>query len=685
MEKELVMGVVYGFGYGKHYQLGTGKPNNQSEPTRVLSFFNIRQVYCAGNYTIALTESQLILIWGENFNKVPYHSRLFGKDKRDHIFCSPSQICLSHWYMNLTVFNTKDLSQCTAYVRNVKIIGGSCGVSHGLILTDGGIVPYGSNEKNQLGLKMKEQDIKLFYPQGYEYLSYPDATQIVKVASGSYHNVALSDKGAVYVWGDNKYGQLGLGDQDSRAELVLLKMAEFVEDVYCGEYHTILISKERRAFVFGSNKNGQLGIGKEIEIQLTPKELHMPDGGKIILLSTSGGYSCSHSLAYTEYKNLYSWGSGTSGQLGHGDDLDYDKPKIIQSLSGKNILSIGCGSLHTIAIVSEPIIEFQAEEHIQRKTKDHGLGNLDVLPNDVLELCLEYLDPITLLKLGTCSQSLLLMTHVKNLWKRLCFHQFPNLLEDICKKAQVMKWHVVYKTTYIELYDRKKPINNIELNPADLNEPQPARSLFSALTNLMGFNRYFGKVADTKIIIVGLDAAGKTTMLYKLKLGDVVTTIPTIGFNVETVEYKSFSAVIWDIGGPDKIRPLWRHYYPNTKGVVFMIDSNDKDRISEATYEMEKILKEEVLSKVPVLIFANKQDLPQAMTPYQVACELGLRNSFQEVQGVSSDRASTANYFLGRHWCVQPCIAPTGEGLWEGFQWLLAAIRHNTTANQPSK
>ena len=64
---------------------------------------------------------------------------------------------------------------------------------------------------------------------------------------------------------------------------------------------------------------------------------------------------------------------------------------------------------------------------------------------------------------------------------------------------------------------------------------------------------------------VGLDAAGKTTILYKMKLGEIVTTIPTIGFNVETVEYKNISFTVWDVGGQDKIRPLWRHYFQNTQ------------------------------------------------------------------------------------------------------------------------
>lgn len=82
-------------------------------------------------------------------------------------------------------------------------------------------------------------------------------------------------------------------------------------------------------------------------------------------------------------------------------------------------------------------------------------------------------------------------------------------------------------------------------------------------------SRLFGK-KEVRILMVGLDAAGKTTILYKLKLGEIVTTIPTIGFNVETVEYKGVGFTVWDVGGQDKIRPLWRHYFQNTQGFLFL-------------------------------------------------------------------------------------------------------------------
>uniref|UniRef100_A0A8D0G395 ADP-ribosylation factor n=1 Tax=Sphenodon punctatus TaxID=8508 RepID=A0A8D0G395_SPHPU len=95
------------------------------------------------------------------------------------------------------------------------------------------------------------------------------------------------------------------------------------------------------------------------------------------------------------------------------------------------------------------------------------------------------------------------------------------------------------------------------------------------------FKSFFGK-KKMQILRVGLDASGKTTILYKLKLGEIVTTIPSIGFNVETVEYKNISFIVWDVKDQDKIRPLWHHCFQNTQGLIFVVDSNDHERVNEA-------------------------------------------------------------------------------------------------------
>merc|ERR1712159_374717 len=140
----------------------------------------------------------------------------------------------------------------------------------------------------------------------------------------------------------------------------------------------------------------------------------------------------------------------------------------------------------------------------------------------------------------------------------------------------------------------------------------------------MGFDRLSIGKQERRIVMVGLDAAGKTTVLYKLKLGEVVTTIPTIGFNVETVEYKNIRFTVWDIGGQDKIRKLWRHYYQGTEGLIFVIDSNDRDRIEDAREELMKLLLDDEMRDAVVLVLANKQDLPNAMTAAEVMEKLNL-------------------------------------------------------------
>ena len=95
--------------------------------------------------------------------------------------------------------------------------------------------------------------------------------------------------------------------------------------------------------------------------------------------------------------------------------------------------------------------------------------------------------------------------------------------------------------------------------------------------------------------MVGLDAAGKTSILYKIKLDETVTTIPTIGFNVETVQYKNINFTVWDVGGQDKIRKLWRHYFTNSDAIIYVVDSNDRERVHEARQELEALLSDDEL------------------------------------------------------------------------------------------
>lgn len=124
------------------------------------------------------------------------------------------------------------------------------------------------------------------------------------------------------------------------------------------------------------------------------------------------------------------------------------------------------------------------------------------------------------------------------------------------------------------------------------------------------------------------------------------------GFNVETVEYKNISFTVWDVGGQDKIRPLWRHYFQNTQGIIFVVDSNDRERLGEAQEELHKMLSEEELRDAVLLVFANKQDLPNAASTSEIVNALALPNLRQ------------------RTWYIMSCCATNGEGLFEGLDWL---------------
>ena len=124
--------------------------------------------------------------------------------------------------------------------------------------------------------------------------------------------------------------------------------------------------------------------------------------------------------------------------------------------------------------------------------------------------------------------------------------------------------------------------------------------------------------------MLGLDAAGKTTILFKLKLNETVNTIPTIGFNVENLTYKNLEFNCWDIGGQFKLRSLWQHYFENTQGLIYVVDSSDRDRIAESAEALAMILSDESMRGVPVLVYANKMDLPNSMTVPQISDSLGL-------------------------------------------------------------
>ncbi|KAK6539828.1 Arf GTPase arl1 [Orbilia ellipsospora] len=165
----------------------------------------------------------------------------------------------------------------------------------------------------------------------------------------------------------------------------------------------------------------------------------------------------------------------------------------------------------------------------------------------------------------------------------------------------------------------------------------------------------FGK-KEVRILILGLDNAGKTTLLYRLKIGEVVTTVPTIGFNVESVTYQNLNFNVWDLGGQTSIRPYWRCYYANTAAVIFVVDATDKERLSTASEELQAMLNEEELREAALLVFANKQDQPGALGASEISTILELPK------------------LKDRSWSIVACSAVTNLGINEGMDWLVQTV-----------
>eukprot|EP00271_Cylindrocystis_brebissonii_P020447 TRINITY_DN6772_c0_g4_i1.p1 TRINITY_DN6772_c0_g4~~TRINITY_DN6772_c0_g4_i1.p1 ORF type:complete len:196 (-),score=30.98 TRINITY_DN6772_c0_g4_i1:716-1303(-) len=179
------------------------------------------------------------------------------------------------------------------------------------------------------------------------------------------------------------------------------------------------------------------------------------------------------------------------------------------------------------------------------------------------------------------------------------------------------------------------------------------------------FDNLFGN-KEMRVVMLGLDAAGKTTILYKLHIGEILSTVPTIGFNVEKVQYKNVQFTVWDVGGQEKLRPLWRHYFSNTDGLIYVVDSLDKERVSKAASEFQTIIRDPLMRNSAILVLANKQDMKGSLNPAEVCEALGLAQ------------------LQNRVWHVQGTCAPKGEGLYEGLDWLATTLKQMQARGLPT-
>ncbi|KAI9902477.1 hypothetical protein N3K66_001829 [Trichothecium roseum] len=161
------------------------------------------------------------------------------------------------------------------------------------------------------------------------------------------------------------------------------------------------------------------------------------------------------------------------------------------------------------------------------------------------------------------------------------------------------------------------------------------------------------KDKELRILMLGLDNAGKTTIVKKIMGEDVNTVSPTLGFIIKTIDYEGYKLNIWDVGGQKTLRSYWRNYFEKTDALIWVVDATDRLRIQDCRDELQGLLQEERLAGASLLVFANKTDVEGCMDEKEILRAL-------ELESIRTHR-----------WHVLRCSAMTGSNLKEGLAWVV--------------
>ncbi|EGC37775.1 arfrp1, ARF-like GTPase [Dictyostelium purpureum] len=195
---------------------------------------------------------------------------------------------------------------------------------------------------------------------------------------------------------------------------------------------------------------------------------------------------------------------------------------------------------------------------------------------------------------------------------------------------------------------------------------------------LSGLWKYLFSKNEYFILILGLDGAGKTTLLEQIKTKYTKVPglpphkiIPTVGLNIAKTQYEEIKLTYWDLGGQSQLRSIWNKYFTDVHAVIYVVDSNDKERFTESKDELESIVCDPKLKGVPLLLFFNKQDLPDSES---IEFLTSVFKSVINNQSLSSSEDGTT---ISRNVQLQSLIASKGEGISEGIKWLADNLRKN--------
>eukprot|EP01060_Flectonema_neradi_P035116 TRINITY_DN635_c0_g1_i1.p1 TRINITY_DN635_c0_g1~~TRINITY_DN635_c0_g1_i1.p1 ORF type:complete len:641 (+),score=101.97 TRINITY_DN635_c0_g1_i1:61-1983(+) len=626
--------LLYLFGSNSHGQLGMRGNNSSTIPRLAKEFFDIRirDVWCGAGETLVV--SWCGRLWKTKASLGGFGEILVNKIKVSRAVSSSLYTAFSDTSGCLYVITDGSVVQKIDLPSPVvQLEAGPLFVV--ILLQDGTVYSMGMNLSCfQLGYETSAEHEtcldSLRVPRKITSLTH---THVLKIAVGSSHVVCLTSEGNVIGWGSNSFGELGFEDREAPVfppkRLDVIKRGE-ISTISAGDRVTLLTESETgHVKVLGRPRQGSGGPPPS-----DPSQPHPGFGSKeaeIQTTATGGGWGNSHTVFATKDHRVFALGSNSVGQLGSGcersqTDIPVDVELPYQQLDIKDI-KLSAGWVHSAVLLT-----------VVNTPESNALfvganGTLAPVPLDGLELIFSFLPRRDFLKLGDLCQAFNVVSRRDQFWK---------------ERAKLMMITNSDKAPFFDqIVERKRQ----QAGKSVFFDAVSTNGLSSAIIGLFRKGKH-------RVLWVGLDAAGKTTMLYRMKLGEVVTTIPTIGFNIETVETKHMELMMWDVGGPDKIRPLWRHYFQGTDVLIFVIDSADRERLSYATEELVKFSKEDELKTAVFLIFANKQDLPGAMGVSDIERKMDLHNVLR-----------------GRHWHIHPCSAYTGDGLFEGLDWAHTLLR----------
>ncbi|KNC50346.1 uncharacterized protein AMSG_12014 [Thecamonas trahens ATCC 50062] len=639
-------GAVFGCGMAGHMQLGLDLELGMmvGAPSRVGHLPPVRAIFANGVASFALdAASDNVYMWGANCCEtatlVPHlRGKLISSIGVGVVFAVAASAASGRVYTLGTSITGSlgaaqqlspdacELTDCPWRPAGVNHV--DAGALHALLLdSEGRVWSWGENPRGQLGRGGDPTSPALV----------EIGTRVAAIAAGATHSVALSSDGlAVYAWGSRDALGLEAHTVEPLALEIPDELALPVTHVAASEASIMLIDARGALFACGNPTNGRLGVG-EVDAGVTALALQRVtglDGVKVVKVVGNGAYGYGHCCALADDGRVFVWGSNAQGRLGLGSQA----PGVVwtpcelawASAPGSvSVTDIAAGGAHLL-LATETRHAAACPDPDKGKEEAEEAGPLGPLlgqlPTELLFLIVDESSLASMLALGATCRAMAAIVDDPLLWRRrMATTAWPDgetvrhaMLEYEARYGGAFNtpWRTIFRDAYIEAFN---PRYHDRQTLARRRAGAPSTGLADRVGWFKSMVRKTLGLAPTKrdsCLFVGLDAAGKTSLLYLLARGELIMTIPTIGFNIEDLKVPAAGVLTcWDTGGCDRIRPLVRHYLVGTGVVVHVVAAQD-ERLVESVDEFHSFtLMAEALEPRVKVVVAVRQPPPDHPQP----------------------------------------------------------------------